>query len=157
MSINTGAGTRFAIGPILTADLPKDSAAAITQLKGITYVQVGELENIGDYGDEAADVSFTGLSDGRVRHLKGAFDAGTVALPVALDAGDAGQVAMVAAQKNRSRYNYPFQVTYVDGQVDYFVGKVMSSRKTNIQNGDVLRRSFNVGINSEIFETTGSA
>ena len=32
MSINTGAGTRIYIGPRLTADLPKDHAAAITLL-----------------------------------------------------------------------------------------------------------------------------
>nr|WP_288358250.1 phage tail tube protein [uncultured Pseudomonas sp.] len=157
MSINTGAGTRFAIGPILTADLPKDSTAALTQLKGLTYVQVGEAETIGDYGDEAADVSFTGLADGRVRHLKGAFDAGNTDITVGLDTGDAGQVAMVVAQKSRSRYDYPIQITYVDGYVDYFVGKVMSSRKTNIGNGDVLRRTFTIGINSEILTVAPSA
>lgn len=152
MSINTGAGTRFAIGPILTADLPKDTEAATTQLKGLTYLEVGEAETIGDYGDEAADANFTGLADGRVRHLKGAFDAGNTDITVGFDSGDAGQKAMVLAQKNRSRYDYPIKVSYVDGQVDYFVCKVMSSRKTNISNGDVLRRNFTVGINSEIFE-----
>src|SRR5690606_15599883 len=94
MSINTGAGTRISIGARLTSDLPAVQADAITLLEGLTYVEVGEVESVGDYGDEASDVSFTGLSDGRVRHLKGAFDAGVMSIVVGLDAGDAGQVAM---------------------------------------------------------------
>lgn len=152
MSINTGAGTRFFVGPILTADLPDSDTAAMTLLSGLTYTEVGEVETIGDYGDEDADVSFTGLSDARVRHLKGASDAGTMDVTVGLDRGDAGQIAMAAAKASRSRYDYPFKVVYPDGEVDYFAGKVMSDRKTNIANGDVVRRSYSVGINSEIYE-----
>jgi len=154
MSINTGAGTRFSVGPILTADLPDDPEAAKTLLEGLTYVDVGEVETIGDYGDEDADVSFTALADARVRHLKGASDAGTTSITVGLDNGDAGQIAMATAKRNRSRFDYPFKVEYVDGGVDYFAGKVMSDRKTNIGNGDVLRRNYNIGINSEIYEVT---
>lgn len=153
MSINTGAGTRFSVGPRLTDDLPKDDAAALTLLSGLTYAQVGEVESVGDYGDEDADVSFTALSDSRVRHLKGASDAGTTSIVVGLDSGDAGQIAMAVAKKDRSRYDYAFKVEYVDGGIDYFAGKVMSDRKTNIGNGDVLRRNYGVGINSAIYET----
>ena len=152
MSINTGAGTRLSIGPILSADLPSDPTAATTQLSGLTYVEVGEVETIGDYGDEDGDVTFTPLAAARVKHLKGASDAGTTAITVGLDAGDAGQIAMAQAKKNRSRYDYPFKVEYPDGEIDYFVGKVMSVRKTNIANSDVVRRTYNIGINSGIFE-----
>lgn len=152
MAINTGAGTRLYIGPILTADLPKDTGDALTLLEGLTYVEVGEIESIGDYGDEDQDVTFTALADGRVRHLKGASDAGTTQITVGLDAGDAGQIAMAAAKKSRSRYDYPFKVVYVDGETDYFAGKVMSDRKANIENSDVVRRNYSVGINTEIYE-----
>lgn len=152
MSQMTGAGTAFFVGPVLTANLPSTPDAAITLLKGITYVEIGEVENLGDHGDERSDVSFTALKAARVSHHKGAADAGTMALPVALDNSDAGQIAMVAAFKSNSRFNYPFKVIYPDGETDYFVGKVMSIKKTNVQNSDVLRRNFSIGINSEIFE-----
>lgn len=157
MSQTTGAGTLFAVGPVLSADLPKATADALTLLKGLTYATVGEVENLGDYGDERSDVTFTGLAAARVSHHKGAADAGTMTVPVALDNADAGQIAMVAAQKYNGRYNHPFKVTYPDGSVDYFVGKVMSIKKTNIQNSDVLRRNYTVGINSEIFEVAPPA
>lgn len=157
MSQMTGAGTQFFVGPVLTANLPSTSDAAITLLKGITYVEVGEVENLGDHGDESADVSFTGLKAARVSHHKGADDGGTMALPVALDNNDAGQIAMIAAKKYRGRFNHPFKVIYPDGETDYFVGKVMSIKKTNIGNGDVLRRNYSIGVNSEIFEVMPSS
>lgn len=155
MSVNTGAGTRLSIGAVLTADLPADATDALAIFTAGTFVEVGEVETIGDYGDEDSDVTFTPLAAARVKHLKGASDAGTVSITVGLDAGDAGQIAMAAAKKNRSRYDYPFKVEYPDGEIDYFVGKVMADRKTNIANSDVVRRTYNIGINSEVFEVSG--
>lgn len=70
MPVTTAAGTRIYIGPRLTADLPKDSAASKTLLVGLTYTEIGEVENIGDYGDEVGDVTFAALGDSRTRHLK---------------------------------------------------------------------------------------
>lgn len=152
MPINTAAGTRLSIGPRLSAKLPATEAAAITLLEGLTYVEVGELSNIGDYGDEVGDVTFAALADSRTRHLKGLADAGSVELTIGFDVGDAGQLALVEAQKDRSQFDYPVKVEYVDGLVDYFAAKVMSSRKTIGGAEDVITRAVTLGINSEIYE-----
>ena len=154
MSINTGAGTRIYIAPRLAADLPADQAAAKTLLAGLTYVEIGEVESIGDYGDTINDVTFAGLAQGRAKHLKGLADAGTSELVVAFDAGDAGQLKLVEAFLDRSRYDYPFKVEYVDGEVDYFAAKVMSNKKSGITVEGVLKRNVTLGINSEIYEGT---
>lgn len=152
MPVTTAAGTRIYIGPRLTADLPKDLAAARTLLVGITYTQIGEVENIGDYGDEVGDVTFAALADSRTRHLKGLADAGSVDLSIGLLDDDAGQIALQAAQKDRSRFDYPIKVEYESGYVDYFAAKVMSSRKQVGGAEDVLKRAVTIGINSEIIE-----
>ncbi|EKT4504149.1 MULTISPECIES: phage tail tube protein [Pseudomonas] len=152
MPVTTAAGTRIYIGPRLTADLPKDLAAAKTLLVGITYTQIGEVENIGDYGDEVGDVTFAALADSRTRHLKGLADAGSVDLSIGLLDDDAGQIALQAAQKDRSRFDYPIKVEYESGYVDYFAAKVMSSRKQVGGAEDVLKRAVTIGINSEIIE-----
>ncbi|MVF50581.1 hypothetical protein F9Z43_14900 [Pseudomonas monteilii] len=152
MPVTTAAGTRIYIGPRLTADLPKDLAAAKTLLVGLTYTEIGEVENIGDYGDEVGDVTFAALGDSRTRHLKGLADAGSVDLSIGLLDADAGQVALQTAQKDRSRFDYPFKVVYESGYVDYFAAKVMSSRKQVGGAEDVLKRAVTVGINSEIIE-----
>ncbi|MCK8685366.1 phage tail tube protein [Pseudomonas umsongensis] len=152
MPINTGAGTRLYIGPRLTGPLPPTPAAAITLLSGLTYVEVGELESIGDYGDTINDVTFAGLAAGRAQHLKGLADAGSSELSIGFDAGDAGQLALVEAFLDRSRYDYPIKVVYVDGETDYFAAKVMSNKKTGISVEGVLKRTVTLGINSEIYE-----
>ena len=152
MSINTGAGTRIYIGPRLTADLPKDHAAAITLLAALVYVEVGEVESIGDYGDTINDVTFSALASGRATHLKGLADAGTVELSIGFDAGDAGQLALVTAFLDRSQFDYPIKVEYVDGLVDYFAAKVMSNKKTGVSVESVVKRTVTLGINSEIYE-----
>jgi len=152
MSVNTNAGTRFFIGLRLVADLPADAEAALDILKAATYVEVGEIENYGDYGDEIGDVTFAGVKDGRTRHLKGLADAGSMDLTIGFDKGDAGQIKLVAAQKDRSRYDYPIKIVYLDGLTDYFAGKVMSTKKQPGGAEDVVKRSATIGINSEIFE-----
>lgn len=153
MSVTTGAGTRIFIGPRLTAALPATTAAAITLLEALTYVEVGEMESIGDYGDSINDVTFAGLASGRATHLKGLADAGSAELSIGFDSGDAGQLALVAAFRDRSRYDYPIKVVYVDdGGTDYFAAKVMSNKKTGISVEGVLKRTVTLGINSEIYE-----
>jgi len=152
MPINTGAGTRLYIGPRLTAKLPVAEAAAITLLSGLTYVEVGELESIGDYGDSTNDVTFAGLAAGRAEHLKGLADAGQSELSIGFDKGDAGQLALVQAYLDRSRYDYPIKAVYVDGNTDYFAAKVMSNKKTGISVEGVVKRTVTLGINSQIYE-----
>lgn len=153
MSINTGAQTRVFIGPRLNADLPKDPAAALKLLSGLTYVEIGEVESVGDYGDTIGDVSFSPLASGRVKHLKGQADAGSSELNIGLDAGDAGQLKLVEAFMDRSRFDYPIKTVYVDGNTDYYAAKVMSNKKGGITASGVLVRKVTLGINSDIYET----
>lgn len=152
MSVNTAAGTRISIGPIVEQDMPDTDAAAITLLSALTFVEIGEVETIGDYGDTVGDVTFASLGDSRTRHLKGLADAGTIDVTIGFDAGDAGQIALVAAQKDRSRWNYAFRVDFEDGMTDYFVAKVMSLSKSVGGAEDVIRRTASLGINSAIYE-----
>lgn len=152
MPVNTGAQTRIYIGPRLNAALPTDKAAALALLAGLTYVEVGQVESIPDYGDTISDVSFSPLASGRAQHLKGVADAGTVDLTVGFDKGDAGQLKLVEAFLDRSRYDYPFKVVYVEGETDYFAAKVMGNKKSGITNSDVVKRVVTLGINSDIYE-----
>ena len=152
MPITTGAATRIYIGPRLTADLPADRAAAEALLSGLTYVEIGFVESIGDYGDTINDVTFAGLASGRATHLKGLADAGSSELVVGFDASDEGQLKLVEAFLDRSRYDYPIKVVYVDGETDYMAAKVMSNKKTGISVEGVLKRTVTLGVNSEIYE-----
>ena len=76
---------------------------------------MGEIEDLGEFGDTFNPVNFTALSDGRVRKYKGTADAGNMTLTVGLDNGDAGQKAVGVAHKDRTKGNYNIKVTLNDG------------------------------------------
>lgn len=152
MSIAPAAGSKLYI-----SSLPiTDSCDTIGEFGALTWVQVGEVESLGEYGDEANIIPFASLNDARVRKQKGARDAGTMAVVCGADPYDAGQLLLLAAEA--SEFQYGFKVTMPDGltalyndSIEYFRGLV-ASKRLNIGSVDnVIRRSFNIGINSAIY------
>lgn len=150
MTINTAGGSRFFIGT--TAD-----AEDLAEFEADSYVEVGEVEDLGEIGDEAEEITFTALKDGRVRKLKGPRNAGTQAIVCGADDSDEGQAAMIAAEASPLDFNMMVilndQLT-ISGSptVLFYRGKVMSKRR-NIGNvSNVVRYNFNVGVNTAIIE-----
>ncbi len=157
MTVQAAAGTKIYIGTTATPPNIEDlsDAAALAEFQADSYIEVGEVENLGEYGDQSQDVTFESLSDSRTRHLKGTRDAGVLPLVVGDDPDDEGQVALVDAEASNLDYNFKIVLNNAltlggTGQVDYFYGKVMSKRKSVGGVNDVVRSNFSVGINSRI-------
>ncbi|WP_223448491.1 phage tail protein [Pseudomonas sp. BF-R-19] len=154
-NLNTAAGCRFSLGGKTGADTEAD-------FKADTYVEVGEIEDLGEFGDTFSSVTFSSLSDGRVRKFKGLADAGDLTLTVGLDNGDAGQAALKVAHKDRTTGDYNIKITLNDGDPGatpvitpttfYMRGKVMNNTVAAGTADNVVRRNVTVGINSEILE-----
>jgi Fe-S cluster assembly scaffold protein SufB len=78
-----------------------------------------------------------------------------MAITCAHDPTDVGQAAIEAAEQTNS--NYAFRVVLNDGPPSYsdtelfFRGLVRSRRKNIGTNDNVVRNTYNVGVNSEIF------
>lgn len=153
MALKTAAGTKVYIGPANGASPPNN----ITALAALSWTEIGLVETTPEYGDESASVTFTSLGDGRVRKGKGARDAGSMALTVGNDPADPGQSALVAAEA--TQFTYPFRIVYPDrltsGGTDseeFFHGLVRSKRRTGGDVNSILRRTFNVDIDSQVWE-----
>lgn len=154
-NLNTAAGCRFSIGS-------KNGADTEAAYKADTYVEVGEIEDLGEFGDTFSSVTFTSLRDGRVRKYKGTADAGDLTLTIGLDNGDKGQESLKTAHKDRTRGDYNIKVTLNDGDPDaatpilpttfYMRGKVMNNTVAAGAADNVVRRNVTIGINSEIIE-----
>jgi hypothetical protein len=151
--ITTASGTRFYIG---TTTLIGSGSPAF-EYGDDTYTEVGEVQNLGEFGDEAPLVNFAAIGDARVRKLKGARDAGTLALVCGRDPLDAGQQAMVDAEATKFEYN--FKVVAADAPTEghsdtvyYFRGLVTSRRENYGENDNVVTRTFNIAINTAITE-----
>lgn len=154
-NLNTAAGCRLSLGTKIAADTQAEYEAD-------TYVEVGEIEDLGEFGDTFSNVNFTALADGRVRKYKGTADAGDLTLAVGLDNGDAGQAAVKVAHKDRSKGDYNIKITLNDGNPDavpvvkpttfYMRGKVMNNTVAPGSADNVVRRNITIAINSDIIE-----
>ncbi|MBD8601511.1 hypothetical protein IFT80_02520 [Pseudomonas sp. CFBP 8771] len=154
-NLNTAAGCRLGIGT-------KAAASTEADYKKDVYVDVGEIEDLGEFGDTFSSVNFTSLKDGRVRKYKGTADAGDLTLTVGLDNGDLGQKAVKVAHKDRTKGDYNIKVTLNDGDPTanpvvvpttfYFRVKVMNNTVAPGAADNVVRRNITMGINSDIIE-----
>ncbi|MDT3720350.1 hypothetical protein [Pseudomonas oryzihabitans] len=154
-NLNTAAGCRFYLGT-------KKAAATQTEFESDTFVEVGEIEDLGEFGDTFSSVNFTSLKNGRVRKYKGTADAGDMTLTIGLDNGDAGQNALKVAHKDRSKGDYNIKVTLNDGDPTatpvlkpttfYYRGKVMNNTVAPGAADNVVRRNVTVAINSDVLE-----
>jgi hypothetical protein len=150
MTINTASGAKLALGT--TA-----SAAVLADFLADSYIEVGEIEDLGEFGDESQTVEFISLSDSRVRKLKGPRDAGTQNIVVGDDMTDEGQIAMDDAERTKFDYNIRIELNDAvtlggSNSFHYFRGKVMSRRR-NVGNAtNVIRKTYAIGINSDIIE-----
>jgi len=148
--IFTANGAKFSIGPSVSAE-PADAAA----YAALSYTEVAFAESLGEYGDEASIVTFAEIGAGRVRKAKGARDAGTMPVTTAHIADDAGQDALIAAEATNNKYAFkvvlPNRLT-VGGtdEINYFIGLVTSKRDSVGTNDNVVRRTFNIAIDSEV-------
>lgn len=150
MTVNTAAGSKFYIGTTVAAD-------TVPEFEADSFTEVGEVEDLGEFGDEAGEATFTALSDRRVRKFKTSFDAGTIPVTTGSDPEDPGQAAMIAAFASDLDFNFKVELNdkiTLGGTPTtlYFRGKVMSKRRNVGQVDNVVRQSFTVGINTEIFE-----
>lgn len=152
MSINASTGAKLYV-----CATPTPSADDVSAYSALTWVEVGEVESIGAFGDKSADITFTSLSDSRVKHLKGPRDAGTIDVVYGHDPADAGQIALAAAQA--TKFSYPIKVTVPDAAdisaVDsafYFQAKVSGVPINPGSATDVTKRTATLGIDTEIVE-----
>jgi hypothetical protein len=113
MTIKTAAGSKFYIsGTGSTPSVPGSSVDTSTEYAALTWIEVGEVQNLGRFGDKANIVQFASLSDARVRKIKGSNDAGTIALVCGRDPFDVGQLALATAAD--TTFDYGFKVVIAD-------------------------------------------
>ena len=162
MTINAATGAKLYVGtsaiPVpgnFDPSDPSQLSAALASFEADSYIQVGEIEDMGNFGDTSAPINFTSLSDSRVRKKKGPRDAGTMTLVVGNDASDEGQVSLIAAEASNLDFN--FKVILNDattlggnGSQHYFFGQVMSKSLQVGNATNIVRRNFSIGINSAI-------
>lgn len=95
--------------------------------EALTWVEVGEVVSIGEYGDTSEDVAVTKLKDGRTEHFNGAKDGGEMPVTCVREAADAGQV-LVEANANTNQ-TVSTRITDPNGDIEYSYGRLANFRR----------------------------
>lgn len=141
MTSITAAGTALAISAGLPATEDQAGYAALT------FTEITQVEQLGPIGASYAKVEFQPLKGPKQKH-KGSVDYGSLQPNMAHDDGDAGQTLFRTAAGSNNLYS--FKVTYPDGAVRYFQGRVFGYPE-NVGNADsIIMGNPTIEINSVI-------
>lgn len=152
------AGAKLYIGQSLAA---KTTNFVLGDFAAQSWIQVGWMENIGAFGDEAASVTFDAIEQQRTQKLKGTRNAGDMTVVCGIDYEDQGQITLRAAEATSN--NYAFKVQFNDAPTGgdpserYFIGLVMSARETLDTANNVMKLNATIGINSNIVRVSAAA
>src|SRR5580765_2389638 len=76
------------------------------EFEAITFTNISQIQNLGEFGDAFNDIAVAHLDDGRTQHYKGVADAGVMSLVLSYDGTDTGQIALLAAAADTTSTNY---------------------------------------------------
>jgi len=145
------AGSKVYIGGVMSAQSQDFTAS---DFNGESWVEIGWLETIGQFGDESAEITFDAIGESRTQKLKGTRNAGNMELTCGIDNDDAGQAALRSAEATPS--DYAFKVEFNDNpdgssnSIRYFIAKVMSAREVMDGANNVVKLTATLAINSNI-------
>ncbi|MDR7147057.1 hypothetical protein [Rhizobium sp. BE258] len=161
MTLMATGGSKVFIGGVLAS---KNSDFVVADFSAVTWVEIGQLESIGTFGDTAAEITFDNIGLGRTQKLRGNKNAGNMELVMGIDAADAGQIALLAAFN--TNYDYAFKVEFTDkpntgaspkNSTRQFIGKVMSASEALDTANSVAKMTASIGVNSNVVRTAASA
>ena len=121
--------------------------------KQLQFVEVAEITDLGEFGREYSLVNHAPLKDRRVVKRKGSFNEGSLSLPMARSARDAGQRILTAASLSDDSYSYCIRLQ--DGSRFFFTAQCMSF-KNSVGGGDsITGKTAQLEIDGEIIEVAG--
>lgn len=147
MSVLTSTGTLLAVVAAQPATVDAAGFGALT------FVNVGEVTDLPEYGASAEVVTHQPLATGITEKYKGFINNGSMSVSLARDADDAGQAVLsLGVTGINKNVEHSFRVTYQDGSIDYFTGKIFSYTKAPGSANSMVSSTVQIEINSVIVE-----
>lgn len=144
--IHSAAGTSLNIATVAGAPVTVDAAGFAAK----TYVEVGEITNIGDFGATVNVINHSPLSNRIIQKFKGSINNGSGSYEFASKASDAGQILVKAASVSDTAY--AVKIVEQDGAITYFMCLFTSFVKKIGTIDNVVAGSANYEITSAIIE-----
>jgi hypothetical protein len=126
-----------------------------------TWTVIGGTTNLGSAGDTSELITSNHIAEARTRKLKGVRNAGSMQVVCDLDYADAGQLAVIAAEKTKE--TYAFKLEFNDAPVGgtpsarYFVALVMSAAEQWDEANNVMKLNITLEVDSNIVRVAATA
>lgn len=155
--IHAAAGSTIHIGPANNTAEDETVYAALTP-----YKKVGGAGGLGEFGPNAALITWDGLDDEYTTKAKGIRNAGAVQIQVAWNPLDEGQLAMIAAEA--TKFTYAFKTSAADAadandtdSIWYFKALVMTAVVARTGPNNVMTLTCNCEISGAILPVLSHA
>lgn len=143
-NVFTSAGTTLGISAVLPATYTSTAFALLT------FTDIGEITDMGEFGREYALVTHNPLGDRRTVKRKGSYNDGALTMSLGRVPSDAGQALLLTARDDDD--SYAFVVTLQDGTKQYFSAQVMSYTTSVGSVDQITGASVMVEIDNDIIE-----
>lgn len=143
----TSAGTKLEVA----AETP--TTRDETEFSALTYTEVGEVTDMGEYGAEFETVTHNPLGTRRTVKRKGTVNDGALTMQLGRVPSDAGQQILIDGVDGAERDTvHSFKVTLQDGTTQYMTGQIYSFT-TNVGSvNQITGASVTVELDDEIIE-----
>jgi len=145
--VRTSAGTKLFVSEEAPATYDKVGFTALT------WVEVGEITDLGSFGKKYNLVSFNPLGDRKTIKRRGSYNNGTLSLKMGSSVTDAGQVILEAASDD----SLAFKVVTQSGSTYYFTGQVMGFTLEIGSVDQIMGATADVEIDNDIVSDTLTA
>lgn len=151
------AGSKLFIGSTPMATQNEDFDAS--DFSGVSWTEIDGWETMGSIGDTAQLITTSLINRGRDIKQKGTRNAGSMQNVFGILRSDAGQIALIAAEKTPN--NYPFKIEFDDAATSpasptpqpskrYFIALVTSAQEAGGGANTVQKLNATLEINSNI-------
>lgn len=151
MGIYATNGAKFYIGAAITVK-PVDFVLA--DFTSQSWTEIGEVEGLGSLGDTSQEVISDVIGRSRTQKIKGTRNSGNMEVVCAIDYADAGQLALIAAEK--TRYSFAFKLVLNDAPPGgtpserYFIAIVGSAVEAFDVANNVMKLNVSLWVNSNV-------
>lgn len=151
------ANTKLSIGTALASDGADFEATDFTTQ---TWVEIGGTTNLGSAGDTSGLGTSDQIAVARTRKFKTVRNAGSMEVVCDLDTTDAGQLALIAAEKTRD--SYAIKIAFDDApsggtpSIRYFTAFVMSASESFDSATDRVQLHATLEIDSNVVKVAAA-
>ena len=141
----TSTGTKLSVVSGDPATFDESGYAALT------YVEVGEVIDLPEYGPNVQVVESNPLATGVTEKFKGFINYGSQSMGLEFDSVDAGQIVLAAGVEGASKNaQHAVKIEFQDGSVDYYSARIFSYTKAPGSANSMVGSTVQVEINTPI-------